>query len=477
MQTIDAKLIPLAVLGLVVVFLFAAVIAADGWVLFRLLTGQPIFPPSPLVARRRVSWGVWTVLLLAGMGLLLPIAALVGYAKASGLLPSRSRSSPPAAKAQAPALAPDAKQSPQVRPAESEAKSVAAQAKPTSTLPAEKSNHAVPAQGPHPAAPPHDDPLKNSLGLSLTEGLAIQAVVNVFLIALATLVLRITSRSPLRNLGLSFDKWWIQATVGVIAFLAIEPVLMATQIGMTRIWESNPHPLLKMIRDEFSPGVPQLAILLAVVVAPLWEEMLFRGVIQSWMVSRYQRRPRERAIVPLENSPAETASEFEPTVAYSTPEHPGSGTDFGAAVELPAKPMLPEIEEDFPNPWNAPRLELPPKPKSPAATTELERPAAAFAGIITTSLIFAALHFDQWPAPIALFLLSVLIGYVYEKTGSLIAAICMHAAFNGLATFFLLMSILSPESAQNSEAKKVKPPAAVARFSAPRNYACIHCEK
>jgi membrane protease YdiL (CAAX protease family) len=371
----------------------------------------------------------------------------VGYAKANGLLPSRSRSSPPAAKAQAPALAPNEKQSPHVRPAETEAKSVAAQVKPAKTLPAKKLNHAVPTEVPQPAAPPHADPSKNMLGLSLTEGLAIQAVVSVFLIALAIVVLRITSPSPLRGLGLSFNRWWIQATVGVIAFLAIEPVLMATQIGMTRIWESNPHPLLKMIRDEFSPGVPQLAILLAVIVAPLWEEMLFRGVIQSWIVSRYQRRPPERALVPLETSPAGTVSEFQPGVAYSSPAHPGLGTDFGAAVDLPAKPVLPAIEEDFSNPWSAPRLELPPKPKSPAATAELERPAAAFAGIITTSLIFAALHFDQWPAPIALFLLSVLIGYVYEKTGSLIAAICMHAAFNGLATFFLLMSILSPESA------------------------------
>ena len=43
-------------------------------------------------------------------------------------------------------------------------------------------------------------------------------------------------------------------------------------------------------------------------------------------------------------------------------------------------------------------------------------------------------HAPQWPAPIALFVLSLVIGTVYHRTGSLIAAIFMHATFNGLST-------------------------------------------
>ena len=52
---------------------------------------------------------------------------------------------------------------------------------------------------------------------------------------------------------------------------------------MTKIWDSNAHPLQKMVLDEFSPGVPQLAILVAVFVAPVFEEIMFRGIIQSWL--------------------------------------------------------------------------------------------------------------------------------------------------------------------------------------------------
>ena len=47
----------------------------------------------------------------------------------------------------------------------------------------------------------------------------------------------------------------------------------------------------------------------------------------------------------------------------------------------------------------------------------MNRPAGAgrgLAAIVVTSLIFAAVHGPQWPAPIALFILSVVIGYVYQ---------------------------------------------------------------
>ena len=48
--------------------------------------------------------------------------------------------------------------------------------------------------------------------------------------------------------------------------------------------EKFQHPLEKMLRDNFSPGVASLAFLSAVVLAPVFEELLFRGFIQSWLV-------------------------------------------------------------------------------------------------------------------------------------------------------------------------------------------------
>jgi membrane protease YdiL (CAAX protease family) len=59
----------------------------------------------------------------------------------------------------------------------------------------------------------------------------------------------------------------------------------------------------------------------------------------------------------------------------------------------------------------------------------LDRPWLA---IILTSALFAAVHANgtHWPA---LFVLSVGLGYAYEKSGSLFRSIFMHAMFNGIA--------------------------------------------
>src|SRR5208282_4816405 len=62
--------------------------------------------------------------------------------------------------------------------------------------------------------------------------------------------------------------------------------------------------------------------------------------------------------------------------------------------------------------------------------------------ILLTSILFAAMHFPQWPAPIAITVLSMALGTVYQRTGSLLASITMHATFNGINTMLLLLVAL-----------------------------------
>jgi len=64
------------------------------------------------------------------------------------------------------------------------------------------------------------------------------------------------------------------------------------------------------------------------------------------------------------------------------------------------------------------------------------------AGTTTSSLLFAVVHAPQWPAPIPLFVLALVIGSVYHRTGSLITAIFMHATFNGFSTLAMFVAVL-----------------------------------
>lgn len=79
------------------------------------------------------------------------------------------------------------------------------------------------------------------------------------------------------------------------------------------------------------------------------------------------------------------------------------------------------------------------------------------AAIIITSAIFASLHAGQWPAPIPIFILAIGLGVIYQRTGSLIATICMHAVFNGISTLMLFFALVSGAAAEAE--KKIPPPA------------------
>jgi hypothetical protein len=138
-----------------------------------------------------------------------------------------------------------------------------------------------------------------------------------------------------------------------VTLLAVWPVVLAMIVATTMLgkmfsgsdFQIPQHEGLRIVTE--SPALPLriLVVLLAVVVAPVLEEMLFRGLFQT-MIRSY--------------------------------------------VE---------------NPWLA---------------------------IIIASAIFASVHqnLTHWPA---LFALAMGLGYSYEKSGSLIRPIVMHAIFNTIA--------------------------------------------
>jgi membrane protease YdiL (CAAX protease family) len=144
-----------------------------------------------------------------------------------------------------------------------------------------------------------------------------------------------------RDLGFAF-----------LTLLAVWPLVLAAMgltILITRMWYGQQyqipqHEALKLLSESGAIPLRVLLTIMAVAVAPVVEEMLFRGLFQTTIRSYVQR------------------------------------------------------------PWPA---------------------------IVITSLLFASIHEDvsHWPS---LFVLALGLGYVYEKSGSLLRSIFMHALFNGI---------------------------------------------
>ena len=58
---------------------------------------------------------------------------------------------------------------------------------------------------------------------------------------------------------------------------------------------------------------------------------------------------------------------------------------------------------------------------------------------VIVSLIFAALHGAVWPTPIPIFFLSLGLGFLYQRTGGILAPIALHMTFNGVSTTMMFL--------------------------------------
>jgi membrane protease YdiL (CAAX protease family) len=324
---------------------FLGILAAWGWLIQRVWQRQPLFPREPLVARREVPWGLGTVLLVILIYVLTQISVVRGYAHVTG----RNLATPSA-------------------PLAANANEKTADSKRTAVRAVESN-------------------AKETETFSQTEKVFLVAVIDSVLLVLLPLLARYTCGASLRDLGLSFRGWGKQAAIGIVAILITTPLVYLIQYPATQIWKRRGHPLEDMVREQFSFQGAYLAVVTAGVLAPMLEELIFRGFLLSWL-SRRQN-------------------------GWQTGTFPG--------------------------------------PNDSATQGAPGCPRFSRSAIVVTSLVFAAVHAPQWPAPIAIFVLALALGTVYARTGSLIASVIMHSAFNGVSTAVLFLALLvAPEQRGDS---------------------------
>lgn len=107
------------------------------------------------------------------------------------------------------------------------------------------------------------------------------------------LVAAVTFRHGLRRgLGLSARRWLYDSLRSAAAYLIVLPVCVGLALVMSRILPEQlqpPHALLKA-QKVLPPAWKAVTLLSAVVLAPLSEELFFRGLVQS-MFRRYLQSP------------------------------------------------------------------------------------------------------------------------------------------------------------------------------------------
>jgi membrane protease YdiL (CAAX protease family) len=252
----------------------------------------------------------------------------------------------------------------------------------------------------NPAPAAAKPPKKPSLEVPPGDEVKMMAIISLFLVPLVPMTLRATCRAKLVDLGLGKFRLG-DVAFGIVGCLFVMPITTLLMVVLSRFIKPTPHKLIEAVQGDQSGMMALLAIFSAVIAAPIVEELFFRGVVLAWLHTLGSRAKPTR--------PTEFVIEEDP---------------------------LPRSE----NPYQAPAVATEPNPG-----LDLRRILGMHGGWVVpnvlTSVVFAGLHYQQWPAPIALLPLSLMLGYLYQRTGSLFAPIAMHATFNGINMAFLFLAL------------------------------------
>lgn len=357
---------------------------AWGWALRQLWTGRGLLDNVRLSALREAPWGAPTILAVVFLYVLVNYSVFRGYAAAT----ARHLPRPPQADQQ--------KNEPDKPDKDARDKAIEKNPPIAEVVP--------PARpGEKPEQKERAMPVAEPATQTEAEVLAQLAVINTLLLILVPALVRLTSGAAPADFGIDFRRLKEPMAVGAVAALLMTPAVLAVQSLAIRIWPPHKHPVEDMILEEFTPAVALLAVLSTMILAPMIEELLFRGILQRWLTTMLSGR----------ESPSFSLDELQPVEQVAD-----------AWVEdAPYRPSASEFQ--------------PPKP-APVSRS----PGFSTTAILMTSYCFAAMHLPQWPSPIGIFLLSLALGAVYQKTGSLIASITMHGVFNGFSTVGLLLVAL-----------------------------------
>ncbi len=185
----------------------------------------------------------------------------------------------------------------------------------------------------------------------------------------------------LADVGLNLQQIGRQLRIGFLCFLLVAPIVFAIQATFVLVLKfESKHPLIELIQEDKSAF--QLCAFLAVVVAPISEELLFRGLLQGWL---------------------ERLSLF--------------NTEFDAF--LFGWRRTEELSDEL------------------SGEESPHRYSVAWMPIFISSSIFALMHWSHGPDPIPLFFLAMALGYVYQRTNRLLPCMVVHACLNGTTMLLL----------------------------------------
>ncbi|MFO0926741.1 MAG: CPBP family intramembrane glutamic endopeptidase [Gemmataceae bacterium] len=233
-------------------------------------------------------------------------------------------------------------------------------------------------------------------------------------IVLTVAVMQVGPRATFAQMGLTLRHAGRHAIAGLVFAVVFAPgayAIQAVVLWLTGVLggKAEDHPFTALGQEGLVPLEWALLIGAAVLLAPLWEELVYRGLIQPWVLDRQP-----------DGGPAVLAVAGVWTLAMRADA-------LGAAAGQGTRDVLVELIPI------AALLALVP------VYLVLARRGLVLAGLFASAVLFAWIHARVWPSPLPLLWLAIGLGWLRYRTGGLVASVVLHAAFNAIAVVTMLL--------------------------------------
>jgi membrane protease YdiL (CAAX protease family) len=283
--------------------------------------------------------------------------------------------------------------------------------------------------------------------------------------ALAFLFGMLYARSRCRphQLGLSWTRWPANLGVGLLATIVVTPVVLGLHQLAIGALGGGDHPLVLAAKDIKQDWLWWLIGFQLVIAAPILEEIVFRGVLLGWL--RRASLAGHLGVITATILWAVAQKWIASEDAQDNALRVGPiafactlGAIYGFwMVRLVRQFQLreEEIQAWLPLPRHALFEGAAPIPEDLLPSWREKNARLAIFG---SAMLFAIFHMDAWPAPIAIFLLALILGALATRTQSLLGPITLHMAFNLVSFIGLFGSTFQADGANGNAATSADAP-------------------
>lgn len=248
-------------------------------------------------------------------------------------------------------------------------------------------------------------------------------------LAASLLLLRFLSKATLRDLGLNGRRALGDLKLGVVAFLALAPAVYGIQGVLSKYFEPE-HPILHLLEEGAPASFFLIALVSAVIVAPIAEELVFRVFLQGWM-ENVVHVMRARCHTTISDADfmsfvltgkkfqqGDPSADEEETTRYASSDVIGLDGVKRHVLSVGERNLNVSTERSVIDTLH-----------DLDGYSQIRR--ASMVPMFLSSAIFASLHWGQGPAPIPLFFLALGLGYIYQRTHRILPCIVVHMLLNG----------------------------------------------